>query len=162
VAFIFHDLPVFLIHCFPRQRVFMAVNHPDNPNLAPPPMGAQGVIFAVVGFGCGIFSVIKLSSVLPVWVALLVTILLWCLLLGSSMASYGPELQDILIGSVVIIIAMLMLTMFVIRGVRSWQHKHQNAQPPAANVTRVNNNPRLSCRAKCEIYQRWIESRNAE
>jgi hypothetical protein len=135
----------------------MAVNRPDKPNPAPEqPMGGQVIILAVVGLGCGIFTATRLALIMPVWAAIVVTFLLWIFLVGVT-ATYGSDLLDVLVGSAVIIIFMILL---VPLGVRAWQQKHEKVQPPVVNLTRVDNRPRLSCRAKYEISQRWIESLN--
>src|SRR3954469_11288734 len=91
---------------------------------------AQGIIFAVVGAVSGILTATRLSSVLPLWAALLITFVIWFLLVASMTASCGSELLDILVGSVTIIIVM---TLVVEGGVRMWQRKHQKAPRPTAN-----------------------------
>jgi L-lactate permease len=94
-------------------------------------IGAQGIIFAVVGAASGIFTATRLTSVLPLWAALPITLVLWFLLVGSMTASCGPELLDILVGSVTIVIVM---TLVVEGGVRTWQRHHQKTPaPPALN-----------------------------
>ena len=86
-------------------------NNESSKNPAEPekPMGAQGIIFAVVGAGSGIFTATRLASILPIWAAILVTFGLWILLVGSSMAVYGAELPDIVVGSIVIVFVMMLL-----------------------------------------------------
>src|SRR4051812_29546177 len=70
------------------------------------PIGAQGVVFAVVGAASGVFAAIKLTSAMPIWAAILLTFLLWLLLVVCTTASCDSELLDILVGSVTIIIVM--------------------------------------------------------
>jgi hypothetical protein len=92
------------------------------------PMGAKGIIFAVVGAASGVFAAIKLASLLPVWFAVLLTFVLWFLLVACMTASCGSELLDILVGSVTIVIVMAVV---VPAGIRMWQRKHQKSLPAA-------------------------------
>lgn len=91
-------------------------------------MGPQGIIFAVVGAVSGVFTAIKLASVLPVWAAVLLTFVLWFLLVVCMTASCGSDLLDILVGSAVIVIVMGAV---VPAGIRMWQRKHQKSLPAA-------------------------------
>lgn len=90
----------------------------------------QGVIFAVVGAASGVFAVARLVSIVPLWSALLITFAIWVLLVTSLTVSCGSELLDIVVGIVTIVLVM---TVVVAAGVRSWQRKHPKTLPTAAN-----------------------------
>jgi hypothetical protein len=94
------------------------------------PMGAQGIVFAVVGAACGIFTAARLAAIFPLWGAVLIALVLWVVLVASMTASCGSELLDIAVGSVTIIIVM---TLVVEAGVRAWQRRHPKTPPAAAN-----------------------------
>lgn len=94
-----------------------------------PSMDAQGIIFAVVGAASGIFTAVRLTSVLPLWASLLITFMIWFVVVAVSTASCGSDLLDIVVGSITIIIVM---TFVVAAGVRMWQRRHQQTPPAAA------------------------------
>jgi L-lactate permease len=91
--------------------------------------GAPGIIFAVVGAACGVFTATKLASVLPVWAAVLLTIVLWLVLVVCMTASCGSELLDVLVGSVTIIVVMTLVVPAFIRK----RHREDQRKPTAAH-----------------------------
>lgn len=75
----------------------------DSPNRS---ANVQWIIFAVVGALSGIYAAIRLSSVMPTWLAILTTVAMWIVLVVSMSASCGSELLDVVVGTVVIVFVM--------------------------------------------------------
>lgn len=85
------------------------MNGDKTPEVADPPnrsANVQWIIFAVVGALSGIYAAIRLSSVMPTWLAILTTVAMWIVLVVSMSASCGSELLDVVVGTVVIVFVM--------------------------------------------------------
>jgi hypothetical protein len=54
----------------------------------------------------GVFSCIQVAKFFPVWLAVLITIIVGLLLVGSLVTSLGNDLLDVAIGCVVVIVVM--------------------------------------------------------
>ena len=67
---------------------------------------AVGIILTIVCTLSGVFSCIQVAKFFPVWLAVLITIIVGLLLVGSLVTSLGNDLLDVAIGCVVVIVVM--------------------------------------------------------
>ena len=76
---------------------------PDDPKQAD---SAVGIILTVVGLLSGLYSCVQLAKYFPIWLAVLITLVVGLVVVGSMAASLGNELMDVAIGCVVIAIVI--------------------------------------------------------
>lgn len=72
-------------------------------------MSAVGVILTIVCVLSGIYSSTHIAEFFPIWLALIITVAVGLLLVGSLAVSLGNELLDVVIGCIVVIFVMVVV-----------------------------------------------------
>lgn len=91
---------------------------PSNPKQS---ASAVAIILTIVCIPSGLYACIQLAKIFPVWLAVLITVVLGLLLVGTLTASLGNDLLDVLVGCITVIVVM---TLGVTAGVRAYRKSH--------------------------------------
>lgn len=70
---------------------------------------ALGVILAIVCVLSGLYGGDQAAKILPIWMAVVLTVMVGIILVGSLAASLGNDLLDVVIGCVVVVIIITVI-----------------------------------------------------